>query len=355
MKNSSIKILLTGGGSGGPVVPLLAVQEFIKARFPDAEFFFIGTKSGPEAAMVGSHDTSIKFATVPNGKLRRYFSIRNFTAPFEVFVGILKSLYLVAAFKPNVVFSAGGYVSVPVVIAAWLLGRKVAIHQQDVEPSMSNQILAPLASKITVSLPASVNDFDQGKVVLTGNPYRSAILNAQPAALFDGEAVPTVLITGGGTGAAGLNEIVAQALPDLTKFCCVVHLTGKGKAAALALDRYKSLEFTQDMPSLLAAADVVVSRAGMSTITELSVTGKVAVIVSMPDSHQEANAAMLESARAAVVLSQKGLTAANLAAAIKNLLDNEPLKLELSENIKKLTPLDSTAAVSQVILSLCNQ
>jgi UDP-N-acetylglucosamine--N-acetylmuramyl-(pentapeptide) pyrophosphoryl-undecaprenol N-acetylglucosamine transferase len=349
-----MKILLAGGGSGGPVSPLLAVQSYIKAQHPSAKFLFVGTSGGPERAMVSIHDPSIQFKTVPAGKVRRYFSWSNFAAPFQVLAGILKSLYVLAKFKPDVVLGAGGYVSVPVGIAAWILKRKLVIHQQDVEPTMSNQILAPLASKITVSLAASAKDFSR-EVVVTGNPFRPEILTAKPNRLALSNALPLVLVTGGGTGAAALNQVVAASLPELAKFCCVVHVTGRGKLGAPAHENYASREFVENMPSLLAAADIVVSRAGMATITELGALGKASIVVPMPGSHQEANALALDHAHAAIVLHQAGLTPQLFTSAVKNLLDNSNLRGELSKNILKITPRDSTAAVSQVILSLCSQ
>ena len=371
-----MKIILTGGGTGGPVVPLLAVERFIKSRHPQAEFMFIGTAHGPERELVPAHDPSIRFTSVPSGKLRRYFSLRNFAAPFETIAGFVKSIFLILWFKPDVVVGAGGYVSVPVVAAAWVLRKKIAIHQQDVLPSLTNELLAPLADKVTVTFESSVKDFYSGsgltsasftKVVWTGNPVLAAVTHertdGEKNALRrsfgfapDTDSLPLVLITGGGTGALGLNSVVAGALPELAKFCCVIQIAGKDRGAGEASEpRYASREFATNMPDILAAAAAVVSRAGLSTIAELSALGMPSAIVPMPGSHQEANSDLLQRAHAAVVLPEQTLTAAELTSTVRSLLEDSALRQELSDNIHSLMPHDSTRRVAEVIISLCKK
>ncbi len=184
-----MKILLVGGGTGGPAIPLIAVQQRIKKNYPEAEFLFVGTHNGPE--MKFAEQYQIPFVTVPAGKLRRYFSVRNIVAPFLIFFGFVKAWSVIRTFKPDVVFGAGGYVTVPVVMAAWMLRKKIVIHQQDVYPSLTNQLIAPLATKITVSFESSLKDFRinsgliptrslEHKIVWTGNPYREELLDYSP-------------------------------------------------------------------------------------------------------------------------------------------------------------------------------
>src|SRR5579885_3116676 len=173
-----LKILLVGGGTGGPVAPLLAVAQCLRNARSRVEFLFIGTRKGPEQAMVAA--ANIAFTSIFAGKWRRYFSVKNLLTPFQVIIGFVQALLVLKKNRPVVAFGAGGFVQVPVLYAAWIYRIPVIIHQQDISPGFANAICAPIASLITVSFEESLKEFSQGtgllshksksKVIVTGNP-----------------------------------------------------------------------------------------------------------------------------------------------------------------------------------------
>jgi UDP-N-acetylglucosamine--N-acetylmuramyl-(pentapeptide) pyrophosphoryl-undecaprenol N-acetylglucosamine transferase len=362
-----MKILFVGGGTGGPVVPLLAVAEKLKAENPKAEFLFVGTRKGPERLILKK--AGFAFKTVSAGKLRRYFSLRTVLVPFQLFLGFLQSLRIVAKFKPDVVFGVGGYVSVPVMYAAFLMGRKIMIHQQDVEPTLTNKLVAPIATKITISFEHSAKDFftDSGlfrnkesyhKIVWTGNPFREELLKAKTKTselkkkLHLSEELPVLLVLGGATGALKLNQILEEALPELVQAFQVIHSTGSKKGIGFKHKNYHPHELITDMAEVYQVSDVILSRAGLSTITELSALKKVSIIVPMPDSHQLFNAEILEDKNAAIVVQQEYLTAAELNTMLRVLIHDGDRQKELSENIGKIMPHDATNRLAGLIADL---
>ncbi len=357
-----MKVFLVGGGTGGSVAPLLAIAEEIKKKKPEAEFIFIGTKKGqPEKEMI--KDYNFHFKQIFSGKLRRYFSWQNFIDPIFILLGFFQSIFLLIKFRPQIIISAGSYVSVPVVLAGWLLKIPSLIHQQDIIPSLSNKILAPFAKKITVTFEKSLNDFPKKKTVLVGNPVREVIFKGDKERArerFDLEKnLPVVFILGGGTGAAFLNNLVWQSLDQLLDFCQIIHLTGKGKLEIRNWKseinyRYHLYEFlTEEIADAYAVADLVISRAGMNVLSELAVLGKPAIIIPIPDSHQEANAKYFAGKNAVIVLNQKELTSQKLLNEIRKLIFDEKLKNQLQENIKKIIPFDAKEKIVKEILKIC--
>lgn len=367
-----MKIILAGGGSGGPSVPLIAVAQTIKAKYPEAEFLFLGSSSGPERVFAKKYQ--ISFESVPSGKLRRYFTLKNILAPFFVIVGFIKSIFIIQRFKADIVFSAGGFVSVPVGLAAKLLGKKLLIHQQDVLPTLSNKILSPFADKITTAFEKSVKDFNSGfgligssgqKVLWTGNPVRKDLLDVSkksPEELLQLKKTlglnnnqPVILILGGATGALGLNQILEKALPELVKLAQIIHSTGAGKQIDFKDSNYHPFELIENIESFYAVSDIVISRAGLSTITELSALQKVAIIVPMPNSHQFYNAQVLDESNSAVVLDQNLLSPEMLTETIKRIMYNGDWVKEMKENIGKIFPKDADENISNLIIELCKK
>ena len=364
-----MRILLAGGGTGGPVVPLLAVYQKIKKDHPEVKFLLIGTNKGPER--IFAQHNNLDFQSIPAGKWRRYFSFANFVAPFEVIAGFIKALKIIKEFNPDVVFGAGGYVAVPVMLAAFIKRKKIVIHQQDIRTSLTNKILSPLADKITVSFEWSLKDFYSGsgisslkkeKVIWTGNPCREEFLkiysDQQLKKIREGlgltERIPVIFVFGGGTGAQGLNLILEEALPDLVRFAYAIHGTGSAKKSInFQHPRYLPQTLISNMADVCAIADFVVCRAGLSTITELSVSKKAAIIVPMPDSHQVDNALVLKYFNAAIVLNQNNLDGAGLTAVIRKLMYDLELQTTLRQNICMLMPRDATEKVAKIILQLC--
>ncbi|OGF30464.1 hypothetical protein A3H09_03815 [Candidatus Falkowbacteria bacterium RIFCSPLOWO2_12_FULL_45_13] len=368
------KILLSGGGTGGSVAPLLAVAEELetsplpppllsppleggKHSSPEEEkaasgqpspsqgegrvrleFLWLGTKYGPERAMV--ENAGIKFKAISGGKWRRYFSFKNFSDIFKIKLAFWQAFFIMLKWRPNLVMSAGSFISVPVVWAAWILRVPVIVHQQDVRPGLANKLMAPLAKIITVSFEKSLADYGK-KAVWTGNPVRGKKLEVRSKNYNNfglSGNLPVVLIVGGGTGAMAINKLVEESLSELTKFCQIIHVTGKNKSKKLEVrsKNYATFEFLDagQMAEALHLADAVVTRAGMGALSELSYLKKPAIIIPMPGSHQVDNAQMFKEA--AVVLEQKDLTPEKFASEIINLLNDKKLQKRLGEKIGRV-------------------
>lgn len=361
-----MKILLVGGGTGGPVRPLLAVAEALEKQRKGSEFLLVGTKTGPERTM--AEHAHIPFVAIAAGKLRRYFSFQNFVAPFLVVVGFFQSLRILRKFKPHVVFGAGGFVQVPVVAAAALLRIPVLIHQQDVVAGLANKISNILATKVTVSFQDSEKYFHQSmgfflhqhadRVVWTGNPFAESweLTSREKALQAFGltSDLPVLFVFGGGTGSKSLNDIIYKALPNLSRYVQILHATGAGKHEGTTHENYHAYEFIPNMHEAFAAADIVLCRAGMSTITELAHLGKVAIVVPLPNSpaNQEPNAWMLYKHKAAFVVDQGSLSEETLVALVRKLLFDHATQEKLKHNIRQIMPKGSAEKVAQIIVEM---
>ncbi len=367
-----MRLIFVGGGSGGPIIPLIAVSQRIKKENKEAKFLFLGTSNGPEKQMLAKYN--LPFKSIAAGKWRRYFSFLNIIAPLMVLVGLVQSFMILKKFKPDLVFAAGGYVAVPVVFAAWVLRIKIVIHQQDYVPSLTNKILSPFAERITVSFEHSLKDFLSGsgifgyskneqRVIWTGNPFREELINSlsekeikKARGEFNlSEELPVLLVLGGATGAASLNRILEEALPELVKTVQVIHATGKGKKIDFKHPNYHAFELISKMQEAYALSDIVISRAGMSTITELSALKKAAIVVPMPDSHQTENGGVLLITQAALVVPQETLNGERLSMIVKKLIYDWDYQQSLRENIHRLMPHNATEKISKIIMDLCKK
>ncbi|MCL5667237.1 MAG: UDP-N-acetylglucosamine--N-acetylmuramyl-(pentapeptide) pyrophosphoryl-undecaprenol N-acetylglucosamine transferase [Patescibacteria group bacterium] len=358
-----MKILLTGGGSGGPVAPLLAIAEEIKKIHPQAGFLFVGTKQGPEKEM--AKQAKLPFVHIAAGKLRRYFSLKNLFAPFFVIAGFFQAWIILRKFKPDCVVGAGSFVQVPVIWAAWLQKIPVVIHQQDLLPSLANTLCQFPAKKITVTFESSLTDFSASlgffyrkkpdKIVLTGNPFRANLKDAdKPAAqkFFKLEPdFPTLLVLGGGTGALYLNKLMQESLPVLAKSVQIIHATGSNKNIGNQdAPHYHAYAFIANIGAAYAAADMVLCRAGLSTITELANLGKAAIVVPMPRSHQEINAMLLRREKAAIVVGQDKMTPDFLTRLVRKLLFDLNTQKILKTNISRIMPKNSGGKIAEIII-----
>jgi UDP-N-acetylglucosamine--N-acetylmuramyl-(pentapeptide) pyrophosphoryl-undecaprenol N-acetylglucosamine transferase len=339
----------------------LALAQALRRLEPSVEFLYVGTRDGPEAALAAAQE--IRFAGVAAGKLRRYWDVQNLTDPFLIVRGTWESYQLVRRFKPHLAFAAGGFAAVPPMLAARLFaGTKTLIHQQDVEPGLANRLLVPFAQRITVSLASSLAHFPRNRSTVTGNPVRAEVLQADPRVAFARlqlePEVPLLVVTGGGTGALGLNRLAAAAAQKMVERMQIVHLTGRGRGvpAETSSSRYRAIEFLVDeMPHLLAAATIVVSRAGMGTLTELAALGKPSLIVPLPGSHQWANAQAFARLGAIEVADQAALSADTLAARVLSLLDDTPRREQLGQALAASMPRDAAQQIAQELLSLRTQ
>lgn len=339
--SNKYKILLTGGGTGGSVSPLLAIAEELRSQSADYEFLWLGTKKGIEQAMVA--EENIKFIGIDSGKYRRYFDLRNLVDPLFIIFGFFEAFFHILKWRPGLILCAGGFVGVPVVIAGRLLRTPVIIHQQDAIPGLANKIMSHFADIITVTFEKSLADYGE-KARLTGNPIRKRLRaddcesdNIRNKYDLE-ENIPTLLILGGGTGAMAINQLIVESIDELTSFCQIIHQTGNNKnnITDIKTKRYKSFEFfdVNHLSEILALSDLVISRCGISTLTELSYFGKPAILIPIPDSHQEKNADIYKEKGSAIILDQKRLNSEILIKTIKQTINDKRLLEQLSKNIK---------------------
>ncbi|MDP3900113.1 MAG: undecaprenyldiphospho-muramoylpentapeptide beta-N-acetylglucosaminyltransferase [bacterium] len=347
------RILLTGGGTGGSVAPLLAIAE----EFGDKnyQFLFLGASNGPEKEMVES--AGLKFKKISAGKLRRYFSLRNFFDPIFIIIGFWQAIFFILKFRPRWIVTAGSFVSVPVVWAGWLLRRKILVHQQDVRPGLANKLMAPFAKIITVTFEKSLNDYGK-KARWIGNPVRAQIKSFDKKNTTNffqlKNDLPTVLVMGGGTGAQFINDLVGESLVDLTKFSQIIHVTGKDKKPKnipTSVSNYYAYNFL-DINKLIEAytkSAIVISRCGLSTLSELSFIKKPSILIAMPGTHQVDNARVFEEYSAAIVLDQPVLDKTFFVNNIRELLSDQKLQIQLGNNIEKVIKKNAMAEFKKII------
>ncbi len=339
------KILLTGGGSLGPVTPLLALVEAWRVREPGVEFVWVGTPTGPERAVVAR--AGIRFFELPVARLTRYASAEWGMLPIRFVHALVKAWMILQVEQPVLIISAGGYTAVPLILAGVAQRIPAWIHQPDVTPLLSNRLCAPFASLITVAWQRSLVDFSKEKTVWIGNPVRPSVLRGDRSRLLGAFGLadrPTVLVLGGGGGSAWLNHAMTVIGPSLAARANVIHLTGVGKMdeklRSIGAGYVAREMLVSEMADALVAADVVVCRAGMATISELAALKKAAIVVPLPDSPQEANAGALADAHAAVVLAQGFTDATRLGQAIDALLADPAERARLGDAAHHLLPTD---------------
>lgn len=323
------RIVLTGGGTAGHVTPNLALLPRLKEE--GYEVHYIGSYDGIERKLLEEFD--VPYYGISSGKLRRYFDPKNFSDPFKVIKGCMEASSLLKKLKPDVVFSKGGFVTVPVVLAAKRRGIPAIIHESDMTPGLANKICIPCASKVCANFPETLNALPAEKAVLTGSPIRAELFSGNRTAGlnfcgFNAEK-PVLLIVGGSLGSAVVNEAVRNVLPVLSKKFQIIHLCGKEKLAPEleGTEGYVQFEYIKkELADLLAAADVVVSRAGANAICELLALRKPTVLVPLSAAasrgDQILNAASFEKQGFSYVLKEEELTGPALIQAVDTVYDH---------------------------------
>lgn len=309
------KIVLTGGGTAGHVTPNIALLPAL--RQAGYEISYMGSYDGIEKRLIADFD--IPYTGISTGKLRRYLDIRNLTDPFRVIKGFSEARKYLKSYCPDVVFSKGGFVSVPVVRAAAALGIPCILHESDMTPGLANRLCFPVAKKICCNFPETMQMLPEGKAVLTGSPIRSELAQGNRIAGLDlcGFTAnrPVILVIGGSLGAANVNKAVRDALPRLLEDFQVVHLCGKDKIDNLLLTTsgYKQFEYVKtELKDLFAMADIVISRAGANAICELLALKKPNILIPLPASSsrgdQLLNAKSFEAQGFSIVIQEDDLT-----------------------------------------------
>ena len=346
------RIILTGGGTAGHVTPNLAIAPHL--RNSGYELFYIGSKKGIEKTL--AENAGIPYTGISSGKLRRYINIKNVTDTFRVVKGLGDAFAAIARIRPGLVFSKGGFVSVPVVIAAKTLGVRVIVHESDMTPGLANKLSLPFADKICVCFPETIKHVPEGKGILTGTPiraelYRGSIGEARQICGFH-DSKPVIMVMGGSQGSIAINECLRGILPQLVKRFNVIHLCGRNnRRSDLAMRGYLQFEYvSQELPHLLAFADIVVSRAGANSISEFLALRKPNLLIPLPLSasrgDQILNAKSYESQGFSMLLNEEDMTPDTLLAKIDELYAN---RKKYAQKMAESPIADGTKDVVKVI------
>ena len=371
-----MKIVFTGGGTGGHFYPIIAVAEAIhglekERKLLEPEMYFFGPDVFDERAL---YENGITFVKTPAGKMRKYFSPLNFLDVFQTAYGVVQTIFTLYRVFPDVVFSKGGYGSIPTVLAAKFLRIPVIAHDSDAVPGRATLLAAPFAEKIAISYADALQYFPdklKPKVALTGNPVRKDLVSParEGAAEFMEleKNVPVILILGGSLGAEALNNTVLEALPDLVAHYQVIHQTGQthfesvSQTARIALEknekryRYKPYGYLNPLAMKMAAgaADVVVSRAGSGAIAEIASWGKASILIPIPEEvsrDQRSNAFAYAHAGATMILEQGNLTPHLLVAEIERLFTNPKARTNLAEAAAKFAKKDAAKVIANALI-----
>jgi UDP-N-acetylglucosamine--N-acetylmuramyl-(pentapeptide) pyrophosphoryl-undecaprenol N-acetylglucosamine transferase len=342
------RIVLTGGGTAGHVTPNIALLPALTKEGFDIHY--IGSYDGIERKLI--EELGIPYYGISSGKLRRYFDPKNFSDPFKVIKGMFEANSLLKKLKPNVVFSKGGFVTVPVVLAAKRRGVPAIIHESDMTPGLANKICISSAKKVCANFPETVKYLPEGKAILTGTPIRQELFSGNKLAGLDfcgfTANKPVILVIGGSTGSVVVNEAVRKVLPTLLKQYQVIHLCGKDKADPefINLPGYIQFEYIKkELSDLLDAADIVISRAGANAICELLALRKPNILIPLSAASsrgdQILNAESFERQGFSYVLKEEALTPDSLLEAVHTVYNSRTTYIDAMSKSKLNNSIDT--------------
>ncbi|RDU25083.1 undecaprenyldiphospho-muramoylpentapeptide beta-N-acetylglucosaminyltransferase [Anaerosacchariphilus polymeriproducens] len=342
------RIILTGGGTAGHVTPNIALIPGLTEMGFDIHY--IGSYNGIEKKLIEEFD--IPYYGISSGKLRRYFDVKNLIDPFKVLRGYAQALKLMKSLKPNVIFSKGGFVAVPVVLAAKRAKIPIIIHESDLTPGLANKICIPSATKVCCNFPETLDYLPKEKAVLTGSPIRKELLSGNKLRALEfcqfTSNKPTLLVIGGSSGAAIINETIRGVLPELLKEYQVIHLCGKGKLEP-SFDHYEGyIQFEyvrKELNDLFALADLVISRAGANAIYELLALHKPNILIPLSANasrgDQILNANSFESQGFSYVMQEESLSNLKLLDAIKDVYKNRQKYIAAMEASSQMNSIET--------------
>lgn len=348
------RILLTGGGTAGHVTPNMALIPGLKEAGYDIQY--IGSYNGIERKLI--EEMGIPYYGISSGKLRRYFDLKNFSDPFKVLKGYAEASHLIKKLKPNIVFSKGGFVAVPVVLAARRRHVPVIIHESDLTPGLANRLCIPSATKVCCNFPETLKHLPEDKAVLSGSPIRKELFaGSREEGLrlcgFTGDK-PILMAMGGSLGAVAINKALRSNLDALLEQFHVIHLCGKGNYDSSLENKpgYKQFEYAKkELPHLFAATDLIISRAGANAICELLALKKPNILIPLPASQsrgdQLLNAASFEKSGYSYVLHEEDMTDDSLLKAVQYVYDERE---EYIQTLKESKLNDSIAIITNLIL-----
>ena len=360
------KIILSGGGTGGHIYPAIAIANELKARFPKSEFLFVGAKDKMEMQKVPQAGYKITGLWIAG--IQRRFTLKNLLFPFKLLVSLLKSTLIINAFKPDVVIGTGGFASGPLLQVATMKGVPTLIQEQNSFPGITNKLLSKKVNKVCVAYKGLEQFFPKDKLILTGNPVRQDLLNlehktAEAQTFFNLDPnKKTLLVLGGSLGARRMNQLIESQL-DYFEALGIQLMWQCGKLYAEDYNKYNSNKnvqvhaFLNRMDLAYAAADVVISRAGASSVSELCVVGKPVIFIPSPnvsEDHQTKNAMAISEKNAALLISEKDLES-TFETQFSKLIASESQQKTLSTNIKKLALKQATQTIADEIEKLLNK
>lgn len=350
------RIILTGGGTAGHVTPNIALIPKLLELGYDIQY--IGSYNGIEKDLI--EPFGIPYHGISSGKLRRYFSVQNFTDPFRVVKGFGEARKLIRDLKPDVIFSKGGFVSVPVVLAGKRCKVPVIIHESDMTPGLANKIAIPSATKVCCNFPETLGSLPEGKAVLTGSPIRQELLSGNKIAALDmcgfSADKPVILVIGGSLGSVVVNNAVRQSLPELLKDFQIIHLCGKGKTDDSLKDTkgYCQFEYIKsELRDIFALADIVISRAGANAICELLALRKPNLLIPLSAKasrgDQILNARSFERQGFSMVLEEEELSEKTLVPAVHSLYEGRGAFIDAMRDSGQQDSIDTIIALIEEV------
>lgn len=349
------KIVMTGGGTAGHVTPNIALLPSLKDA--DYQISYIGSYQGMEKHLI--EEQNIPYYGISSGKLRRYLNLKNITDPFRVAKGFFQAKALLKKIRPNVVFSKGGFVSVPVVLAAKTLHIPAIIHESDLTPGLANKLAIPSAWKVCCNFPETLQYLPESKAVLTGSPIRKELLTGNKNAglslcKFTSDK-PVILVIGGSTGSRFINDTIRELLDDLLMDYQLIHLCGKGNLDPSLNNKngYAQFEYAnRELRDMFAAADLVISRAGANAICELLALHKPNILIPLSAAasrgDQILNAHSFEKQGFSLVIEEEQLSADSLKTAIQKIATDKASFIAAMKNSQQL---DSIQTIMRLIES----
>ncbi len=352
------RIILTGGGTAGHVTPNIALMPALKEKGYDIAY--IGSYHGMEREMI--EKIKVPYYGISSGKLRRYFDLKNFSDPFKVIKGYFEARSLMKKLKPDVVFSKGGFVTVPVVLAAKHKGIPVIIHESDMTPGLANKLSIPSASKVCCNFPETLKHLPEGKAVLTGSPIRKELFEGDKqkglAFCHFNDSKPVLLIMGGSLGSVAINNAVRGQLDTLLESFQIAHLCGKGNLDASLESKkgYAQFEFVSDeLRDLFACTDLMISRAGANAICEILALRKPNILIPLSAAasrgDQILNAASFEKQGYSYVIQEEDVTKESLLKAVMHVYEN---RQEYIHTMNKSQLADPIATILSLVEELTN-
>ncbi len=348
-----LKIVFTGGGTAGHVTKNVAVIDILKKNTPSAVIHYIG--SGSEFETRPMEKRNIAYHKIRTGKLRRYFSFKNITDLFTFLLGVKDSKKILKELKPNVVFSSGGYVALPVAIAARMLKIPIITHESDSVPGLANRIIAKIADTVCITFETTKKHIPEHKTIRTGNPVRDEILGGSKEAglkkLQFNEFMFTILVMGGSQGAKTLNDLLMKVVPDIIENTQIIHITGHGKETGFRHKNYREFAFLEanDLSDMYAASDIIISRAGTNAISEILAMRKPSILIPLAtaaSNHQEHNANETVVLGYALCLKETGLKPEKLKETILNLKTD---KKKMNAMIQNMQRTDTKASAQEIV------